>query len=99
FAHAFLARGAALAPKSPQLTNRRYVVLIVWDGMRPDFVTARNCPTLFQLAQHGVLFQHHHAVYPSATEVNVTVLSTGVWPARSGIVGNNEYRPEIDPFQ
>src|SRR5689334_11929358 len=77
-------------------TNRHRVVVVVWDGMRPDFVTEQNCPTLYQLARKGVTFAHHHSVYPSATEVNGTAISTGAYPAHDGIVGNHEYRPEID---
>jgi hypothetical protein len=33
-----------------------HVVLIVWDGMRPDFVSAENTPSLFAAAQNGVTF-------------------------------------------
>ncbi|MDB6059245.1 MAG: Type phosphodiesterase/nucleotide pyrophosphatase [Verrucomicrobiales bacterium] len=79
-----------------QLHAAKHVVLIVWDGMRPDFVTASNCPNLFQLSKEGVTFTKHHSAYPSATEVNGTVIATGVNPARSHIVGNHEYRPYID---
>ncbi|MGZ4963117.1 MAG: alkaline phosphatase family protein [Limisphaerales bacterium] len=79
-----------------QVHAAKHVVLIVWDGMRPDFVNASNCPTLFQLSQQGVTFTKHHAAYPSATEVNGTVLATGVNPARNHIVGNHEYRPYVD---
>jgi predicted AlkP superfamily pyrophosphatase or phosphodiesterase len=75
---------------------RRHVVVVVWDGMRPDFVTEQNCPTLYQLAKRGVFFAHHHSTYPSATEVNGTAISTGSYPAHSGLVGNAEYRPELD---
>jgi arylsulfatase A-like enzyme len=64
--------------------------------MRPDFVTEKNCPTLYALAQRGVRFAHHHSVYPSATEVNGTAISTGAWPVNSGIFGNSEYLPAID---
>ncbi len=74
----------------------KHVVLVVWDGMRPDFVNASNCPTLFQLSQQGVTFTKHHAAYPSATEVNGTVIATGVNPARNHIMGNHEYRPYVD---
>src|SRR5438876_4733814 len=74
----------------------RRVVMIVWDGMRPDMMTEKNCPTLWRLAQEGVTFRHHHSVYPTATNVNGTALVTGVYPARSGIIANHEYRPEID---
>lgn len=75
---------------------QRHVVVMVWDGMRPDFVSATNTPVLAELATHGTIFRNHHSVFPSATEVNGTALSTGAYPANSGIVGNNLYRPEID---
>jgi arylsulfatase A-like enzyme len=76
--------------------HARHVVLVVWDGLRPDLVTEQNTPTLYRLGQEGVVFQHHHSVYPSATEVNGTALATGMYPAHSGLVGNKEYRPQID---
>ena len=71
------------------------MVVLVWDGMRPDFVTEENAPALFQLARQGVTFKNHHPVYISATIVNGTALATGVDPGLSGIVGNSEYRPAI----
>src|SRR5689334_1953958 len=76
----------------------RHVVVMVWDGMRPDFVSETNTPTLWQLARSGVTFKHHHPVYLSATEVNGTAISTGAYPAHDGIVGNKEYRPGINPL-
>src|SRR6266516_5821302 len=81
------------------ITSHRRVVVLVWDGMRPDFVTEQNCPALCELARGGVNFAHHHSVYPSATEVNGTAISTGGYPAHDGIVGNHEYRPEIDALK
>jgi len=77
----------------------RQVLVVVLDGMRPDFVTEQNTPALFELARRGVTFRNHHAVYPSSTEVNGTAISTGAYPAHSGIAGNNEYRPHIDPLK
>jgi arylsulfatase A-like enzyme len=73
-----------------------HVVLIVWDGMRPDFVTETHAPVLWALARKGVTFRNHHSVYPSLTNVNSTVLATGVFPARSGLLANYEYRPELE---
>src|SRR5256886_7576341 len=74
----------------------RHVVVVVWDGMRPDFVSPENTPALWKLANEGVVFRNHHAVYPSATNVNGTALVTGVYPGHSGIIANHDYRPEID---
>ena len=87
------ASAAAIVPPKPQ----HHVVVIVWDGMRPDFVTEQNTPMLWKLAREGVTFRNHHSVYPSATMVNGTVMMTGVYPGRSGIIANPVYRPDIDP--
>jgi arylsulfatase A-like enzyme len=75
----------------------RHVVVVVWDGMRRDFVTPETTPQLWALAQSGVFFANHHPVYPSSTEVNGVALATGAYPGRSRIVGNKEYRAGIDP--
>ena len=83
----------AVVPAKPQ----RHVVVVVWDGMRPDFVTEENTPTLWKLARDGTTFRNHHAAYPSATMVNGTAMVTGVYPGTSGIIANHVYRPDIDP--
>jgi predicted AlkP superfamily pyrophosphatase or phosphodiesterase len=54
--------------------------------MRPDFVSAETTPHLWQLAQRGVTFAHHHPVFLSATEVNGTALATGAYPSRSFVI-------------
>jgi len=77
----------------------KYFVLVVWDGMRPDFVSAELTPTLHALRESGVWFDNHHSVYPTSTEVNGTVLATGVFPQRNRIMANKEYRREIDPLK
>jgi len=74
----------------------RHVVIVVWDGMRPDFVNEQNTRALWKLSRGGVTFRNHHAVYPSATMVNGTALATGVYPGKNGIIANHVYRPEID---
>src|SRR5213593_5307632 len=83
---------AAAVPAKPE----RHVVVVVWDGMRPDFVSEQNTPTLWKLAQSGVTFRNHHSVYPSATIVNGTAIATGVYPNHSGLLANHDYLPEID---
>jgi predicted AlkP superfamily pyrophosphatase or phosphodiesterase len=74
----------------------KHVVLVVWDGMRPDFVTEQNTPTLWKLARSGVTFGNNHPVYPSATIVNGTALVTGDYPNRDGILANHLYRVDIN---
>jgi arylsulfatase A-like enzyme len=78
--------------------SNKHVVVIVWDGMRPDFVNRSNTPTLCDLVQRGVFFAHNHAVYVTSTEVNGTALATGDYPEHSGVMANRELRPEINPL-
>ena len=79
--------------------SAKYFLLVVWDGMRPDFVSPELTPTLARLREEGVWFANHHAAFPASTEVNGTVLATGVYPVHNGIQANNEYRPEINPLK
>ncbi len=72
-----------------------HVVVLVWDGMRPDFITPQFAPNLYTLATNGVFFKRHHPVYISSTEVNGTALATGMHPGESGIIANTDYRPEF----
>ncbi len=87
------------APFSFAAGKAEHIVVVVWDGLRPDLVNERDTPTLYKLASGGVFFQNHHAVYLSSTEVNGVAMATGAYPARSGILGNREYRPAIDPLK
>ncbi|HEY8650215.1 MAG TPA: alkaline phosphatase family protein, partial [Chthoniobacterales bacterium] len=89
----FLAANTAIAQKSQGQAD--HVVLIVWDGMRPDFVTEKYSPTLWKLSREGVTFRNHHSVFPTSTNVNGTAIATGVYPVHNGLMANLEYRPEL----
>lgn len=92
-AASFLVAASALAQKD---AGERHVVLVVWDGMRPDFVNENYSPNLDKLARAGIRFRNHHSVYPTATDVNGAALATGCYPNRSGLCANTEFRPAID---
>lgn len=92
---AALAFGGA---KSQAAGRAAHVVVMVWDGMRADFVSPEITPHLCALASNGVSFLHHHPVYPSLTEANATAISTGVYPRQSSLLANHEFRPAFDPF-
>jgi arylsulfatase A-like enzyme len=77
--------------------DQRHVVVVVWDGMRPDFISERNTPTLWKLAREGVTFRQHHSVYPTMTYVNGAAIATGTYPNRNGVLANREFRPRIAP--
>jgi arylsulfatase A-like enzyme len=86
------------APATMEARHGEHVVLVVWDGMRPDFVTGQYAPSLYKLSQEGVFFKNNHSIPITSTEVNGTALATGVYPNRSHIIANKEYRPETDPL-
>ena len=76
-----------------------HFVIVVWDGMRPDFITPEQAPTLWALARDGVFFRQNHPVFPSSTNVNGAAIATGDYPGHNGIIANQEFRSEIDPHK
>ena len=66
----------------------RIFVLMVWDGLRPDFVTAERTPNLFAMANEGVRFARHHSVYPTITMVDAATIATGEPPGSTTILGD-----------
>ena len=84
-----------MAQVRPSIINRQ--LLIVLDGLRPDYVRADIMPNLFALGQQGVVFQNHHAVYPTVTRVNASSIATGTYPAAHGLMGNSVFFPAVDP--
>ncbi|MFO1498715.1 MAG: alkaline phosphatase family protein [Verrucomicrobiota bacterium] len=73
-----------------------HVVVVVWDGLRPDFITPQYAPTLYELAQRGTFFARNHSAYITSTEVNGTALATGMHPEHSGVMANTGYRPDLN---
>ena len=70
-------------------------LLIVLDGLRPDYVTPELMPNLFALGARGVVFANHHAVYPTVTRVNASSISTGAYPETHGLLGNAVFFPSV----
>lgn len=73
--------------------NHRRVLIIGADGLRPDLVDPGVMPHVAGLAENGVWFSDHHAVYPSHTRVNMSALASGTTPGRHGIVANTMLVP------
>ncbi|MBI2422337.1 MAG: alkaline phosphatase family protein [Candidatus Hydrogenedentes bacterium] len=66
-------------------------VLIVLDGLRPDYVTEDGMPNVFRIRQEGLNFTNHHSTYPTVTRVNATTISTGCYPGKHGVMDNTIY--------
>jgi arylsulfatase A-like enzyme len=84
-----------LAGQPPSEPSRHLIVVV--DGLRPDYVTPDVMPNLTALGRRGVVFERHHAVFPSVTRVNAASISTGSYPDRHGLLGNSVFFPRVDP--
>ena len=84
----------ATAPGRPEAApGARNVVIVVWDGLRPDAVSAEDTPTLFQLREMGTEFTDHHSTYPTFTMMNSASFATGDFPGTAGFYGNVVWQP------
>ena len=81
--------------EAPARQEQRHL-LIVLDGLRPDYVTPALMPNLYALGERGVVFTDHHAVYPTVTRVNAASISTGAYPETHGLMGNAVFFPAVD---
>jgi len=86
----------ALACAGEQAPRDRVLVMVV-DGLRPDYVTAEIMPRLNALALEGFRGQAHHSVFPTVTRVNGPSIFTGMSPGSHGLLGNSVYLPNVDP--
>jgi len=76
-----LALAVPVAPQTPLPTH----LVIVVDGLRPDYVTPDVMPRLAGLGQRGIVFTAHHAVFPTVTRVNASSFVTGAYPEAHGL--------------
>jgi predicted AlkP superfamily pyrophosphatase or phosphodiesterase len=81
-----------------QAPAARHVVLVTIDGMRGDYIAARDpyhlkIPALRRLMRDGSVSERTLSVFPTLTGTAHTSLVTGVAAARHGILGNNRFDP------
>jgi len=83
---------AALRAQHAPITH----LVIVVDGLRPDYVTPEVMPRLIRLKERGIEFTAHHSVFPTVTRVNASSFVTGSYPEAHGILGNTIYIPSAN---
>jgi arylsulfatase A-like enzyme len=74
------------------------LLLVVFDGLRPDMVRPDTTPHLARFAAEGMRFAHARSVFPSETRVCSASIATGCYPNRHGLVANRMPHP-ADPLQ
>ena len=70
------------------------VVVVVFDGLRPDMIAGRM-PNLEAFAAESLWYRQARSVFPSYTRAATTATATGCWPAQNGIIGNAFHQPDI----
>jgi arylsulfatase A-like enzyme len=88
-----LAAIAASATAQDQPSRRQLIIVV--DGLRPDYITPESMPHLVRLGQRGIVFNAHHSVVPTVTRVNGSSLVTGAYPETHGLLGNSIYIPTV----
>ncbi|TBR36121.1 MULTISPECIES: alkaline phosphatase family protein [Dyella] len=78
----------ALSPLGAHAAPHPRVIVFVWDGMRPDAVSAEDTPNLLALAKRGTWFDDNHSTYPTFTMANASTFATGAFPGPLGFYGN-----------
>lgn len=81
-----------MAPVMAQDIQR--VVVVVFDGLRPDLVTAETTPHLDRFRAKGASFDGR-SVFPSMTRVCTSSIAAGAPPAVHGIVGNTFFHAAV----
>ncbi len=74
------------------------MVLVSLDGIRADYLTRYNPPTLNQLAAEGVRAEYLEPVFPTKTFPNHYTIATGRYPQSHGIVSNTMYDAQLGHF-
>src|SRR3954468_19869881 len=74
--------------QSSGMPRTERVIVLVWDGMRPDYVTQELTPNLCALATSGSRYRRATGIFPSVTRPTTSSVSTGTYPATHGVIGN-----------
>src|SRR6266576_6170889 len=82
--------------QTPPASASHKQLLVIFDGLRPDYVTPEVMPNLYALGQRGVVFTNHHSVFPTVTRVNASSMVTGAYPEHHGLLGNAVFFPQVD---
>jgi predicted AlkP superfamily pyrophosphatase or phosphodiesterase len=71
-------------------------LIVFFDGLRPDYITAEQMPNLFEFRKDASYGSQHHSVFPTVTRVNSSSYATGSYPGTHGLLGNSIYIPELN---
>lgn len=72
------------------------VLLLSFDGFRYDYLSKTDTPNFDQLVETGVSSEGLIPIFPSKTFPNYYAIATGLYPEKSGFIGNSMYDLTMD---
>jgi predicted AlkP superfamily pyrophosphatase or phosphodiesterase len=76
--------------------RKNKTLIVFFDGLRPDYITAEQMPNLHAFSQKACFSKNHHSVFPTVTRVNSASYATGSYPGTHGLLGNAIYIPQVE---
>ncbi|HEX7937493.1 MAG TPA: ectonucleotide pyrophosphatase/phosphodiesterase [Gemmatimonadaceae bacterium] len=83
---------------TPAQQKKPYVVMISFDGFKPEYLQRIDLPNFRRVMQRGVRSVGMIPVYPSKTFPNHYAIATGMYSETNGIVANRFFDPAKDAF-
>ena len=90
--HALHAQGSG-GINAPSQRGKPYVVLISFDGFRPEYLQRLNLPNFERVWRDGVRSTGMYPVFPSKTFPNHYSIVTGMYAEHHGLVANHFHDP------
>ena len=87
----------ASVPSTTDKVIKQKVIIMVWDGLRPDSITMEDTPNLYAMRKLSANFSDNHSTYPTFTMMNAASLASGSFPRKSGFYGNTFWTPPPGP--
>lgn len=78
-------------------TMRLRTLIVMFDGLRPDYITPSLMPRLHAFKSKAAYGKDHHSVFPTVTRVNAASYATGSYPRQHGLMENSLFIPQVDP--
>lgn len=77
-------------------TSAIHTIIVVFDGLRPDYIKPDWMPNVYAFSKKAVYGKDNHSVFPTVTRVNAASYATGSYPSAHGLMGNAIYLPEVN---
>ena len=79
---------------APGQRDKPYVILISFDGFKPEYLQRIELPSFQRVMRAGVRSEGMIPVFPSKTFPNHYSIVTGMYPETHGVVGNSFWDPQ-----